>query len=421
MADKPANPKIENAPGLVWRRHKHSLEARWQARSDLVQRGYPISVYRVWIRRYEEGPPNEIDTQRIQDVCNALQNEMLVWGSGGVPVVEFDGTVAGLIATYRSDPLSGYGKLRHVSRTTYNSLLKRIEKDMGAMRIGEIKARTIHEFYLRWSEDGKISMAHSLIGMLRTIMSFGTAFLEDEHCPRVSIVMSKLRFPNGKPRSVRLTTPQIKLIRAEAHRQGLGAIALANAIQGAAILRQKDVIGEWVPLSEPGIISDVISGNQKWGRGLLWQEIDDTFTLRHVTSKKQKPVTVPLRLAPMVMEEFCILAGVASPAELTRDMLPKSGPVVVNEKTGLPWVSHSFRINWRRLADKVGIPKTIRNMDSRSGGISEAIEAGAMLEHVRHAATHSDIAQTQDYDRSQETSTISVMELRAKYQNKSGT
>jgi hypothetical protein len=420
MADKPVNPKIENAPGLVWRRHKHSLEARWQARSDLVERGYPISVYRLWIRRYEEGPPDEIAAARIQDVCNALQNEMLVWGAGGVPVVEFDGTVKGLIATYKTDSLSGYRKLRHHSRLNYNSLLKRVEQDMGHLRIAEIKARTIHENYHRWVDGGKVPLAHSLVTMLRTITSFGTAFLEDDECTRVSVILSKLRFENGKARTVRLVPAQVVALRAEAHRQDWHSIALANAFQCDGMLRQKDVIGELVPLSEP-ILSDVIVGNQKWARGIRWEEIDEDLVLHHVTSKKQKPVHIPLRIAPMVMEEFCWMTGKTNPDEISRADLPAKGPIIPNDKTGDPWSPFNFRRVWRELADKVGIPKTVRNMDSRSGAISEAVEAGAPLEHVRHAATHSDMSTTQRYDRGGETNTINVMELRKAYRNKGST
>lgn len=46
-----------------------------------------------------------------------------------------------------------------------------------------------------------------------------------------------------------------------------------------------------------------------------------------------------------------------------------------------------------------GIPDDVKNMDSRAGAISEATDAGADLEHVRHAATHSDIGMTQKYSR----------------------
>jgi hypothetical protein len=57
-------------------------------------------------------------------------------------------------------------------------------------------------------------------------------------------------------------------------------------------------------------------------------------------------------------------------------------------------------------------------MDSRSGAISEAIQAGAPIEFVRHAATHSDISQTADYDRGQAEATAEVMKLRMAKRNR---
>jgi hypothetical protein len=84
---------------------------------------------------------------------------------------------------------------------------------------------------------------------------------------------------------------------------GWPSIALAQAFQFECTLRQKDVIGELVPLSEPGV-SLVVIRNQKWLRGIVWQEIDQNLILKHVTSKKQKLTEVDLKLAPMVIEEL---------------------------------------------------------------------------------------------------------------------
>jgi hypothetical protein len=108
-----------------------------------------------------------------------------------------------------------------------------------------------------WAEDGKIPMAHSLMGMTRTLFSFGMTLLECDECARMCAVLSKQRFQMGKSRTERLTADMANLIRAKAHELGWHSIALAQAIQFEGMLRQKDVIGEWVPLAEPGT-SDVI-------------------------------------------------------------------------------------------------------------------------------------------------------------------
>ena len=54
-------------------------------------------------------------------------------------------------------------------------------------------------------------------------------------------------------------------------------------------------------------------------------------------------------------------------------------------------------------------------MDSRAGAISEATDAGADLEHIRQAATHSDIAMTQRYSRGDADKTKSVLLKRVEH------
>ena len=187
------------------------------------------------------------------------------------------------------------------------------------------------------------------------------------------------------------------------------SIALAQAFQFDGTMRQKDIVGEWVPMDEPGPLSDTISGNEKWVRGIRFEEIDQNLILRHVTSKRQKAIEVNLRLAPMVMDELHRLS-----------YLPSAGPVIVREYDGKPWRSGEFCRQWRKVARAAGVPDAVFNMDSRSGGITEATDAGAELEHVRHMATHGDIAMTQRYSRGSIEKVAKVMEMRVAHRNKPG-
>jgi hypothetical protein len=57
-------------------------------------------------------------------------------------------------------------------------------------------------------------------------------------------------------------------------------------------------------------------------------------------------------------------------------------------------------------------------MDTRAGAISEATDAGAELEHVRHAATHGDISMTQRYSRGGTEKIAQVQKARIEYRNK---
>lgn len=402
-------PRIENAPGLVWRKAKHGWQARWRARADLAAKGYRPKNVRLWASTAEQPEPSEAAIMKIQDDCNSLQTGMLVWGRGGVPVnITFDGTVASLIRCYTSDADSPYRKVRFASRSFYDRLCAKIAKDYGEEPLSEIKARNLLRWHEGWSAGGKLAMGHAMIGMLRTLVNFGATFIEDEDCERLSAVLHRMKFAQGKARNAALTAEQANAIRAEAHRRGLPSIALAQALQFELMLRQKDVIGEWVPISEPGK-SEITHGNQKWLCGVRWNEID-SMILRHVTSKRQKEIEVNLRNSPMVVEELDRLPEI-----------PTTGAIVICERTGRPWDANEFRRRWRQIANACGIPKTVRNMDSRAGAITEATNAGAELEHVRHAATHGDISMTQRYSRGDKEKTAGVQLKRVAHRNKSGT
>lgn len=412
MTDTP--PKIENTPGLAWRRTATGKwEGRWRARQDLIKKGYRPRLIRLYLGEW----PTPADEQYIRTRCKRLQGEMLIWGRGGIPTMTtFNGTLASLIGCYQHDRDSSFHKLRYKSRVGYSYLCERIVRDRGDEKIAEVKARHILRWHEDWAKDGRIAMAHSLMTMLRTVVSFGATFLEDAECARLSMALKQMRFENAKPRDERLTSDQVIAIRSEARAKGHRSLALAQAFQFELMLRQKDVIGEWVPISEPGT-SAVTSGNDKWLRGITWNEVDQNMILRHVTSKRQKLIEVDLRNAPMVMDELRATYG----ENLTRADLPASGPIVVYEKTGLPYRMLAFRYLWRDMADAVGVPKSVRNMDSRAGAITEATESGADLEFIKHAATHSDIGMTQRYARAAQDKTATVMRLRAEHRNKRST
>jgi site-specific recombinase XerD len=124
-----------------------------------------------------------------------------------------------------------------------------------------------------------------------------------------------------------------------------------------------------------------------------------------------------LAAAEMVMEELAL--SVELPADqLTRSLFPASGPIVICDTSGIPWSANEYRRKWRIVANHAGVPKTVRNMDSRAGAITEATEAGADLEHVKHAATHSDISQTQRYSRGANEKIASVQKTRIEFRKK---
>ena len=293
-----------------------------------------------------------------------------------------------VIDAYQTDPLSSFHKQRFHVRQNHAGMLRRIRDEHGATPVGDVTGRTLIGWHARWMGANKVAMAHSMIGQLRTVFSFGFTHLADPQCERISQILHRLKFPMAGARTERITAEQADAIRTWAHIVGWHSLALAQAFQFELMLRQKDVIGEWVPRAEPGE-SDEVWSDQKWLRGLRWSEISDDLILRHVTSKRQKPVEADLNLSPMVMEELAFLDEIPTGDE----------PVIINEATGMPWTASEYRRKWRIVARYAGVPDNVFNMDSRSGAISEAFEAGVNGERIQKSATHSDIRMTSRYNR----------------------
>lgn len=297
-------------------------------------------------------------------------------------------TLGAVIEQYQTDPLSGFHKLRYHVRENSRNLHKRLRAQYGHLPLSQISGRTLVEWHAQWSAGGKLSIGHSFVAQLRTIMSFGFALLSEPECRRISEVLGKLRFPHAPAPVQRMSLEQAEAIRSWAHTIGWHSIAFAQSLMWEGIFRQKDVIGEWVPESE-GIISNIRWNGQIWHRGIRWSEIDDDLILRHITSKRQKPVVVDLKLAPMVMDEL----------EYFDEIPPDDEPVIICETNGMPYTASEFRRKWRIVADYAGVPHNVFNMLSRSGAISEAFDAGADPDRIRKAATHSNLAMTQRYNR----------------------
>ncbi|MGY2938924.1 hypothetical protein ACVWZ6_008526 [Bradyrhizobium sp. GM6.1] len=147
---------------------------------------------------------------------------------------------------------------------------------------------------------------------------------------------------------------------------------MAQAIQFEFGLGQKDTIGEYVPVTEPGT-SDIILDGMKWLYGIRWEQVDEKLVLRHVTSFGAKSLELDFKRAPMVLEEL---------KKLYRGSVPKKGPIIISEWNQKPWGSSEFRRWWRKIADAAGVPKNVKNMDSgRAADRAQfAVKAGSFDE-----------------------------------------
>jgi Phage integrase family len=264
--------------------------------------------------------------------------------------------------------------------------------------------------------------AYDLMAQLKLIFRFGKLALpKSSGCAEVVEIFEDptMEFPGGQRRRKEyLVYVQADLVRAQAHRRGRSSIAIAQAFMTECGVRQKDMIGEWVPRAEPGV-TDVFSGPRKWLMGARWEEIDANFVWKHRLSKSVKGQDAIMDGDAGQTEEFALLdfpmvrAELERIAPLDRANFPASGPIIIYEKTGRPWCTSEFRRQWRECANSAGLPRNVQNRDSRPGAATEAELAGAPSDTVRRLLGHARGETTEIYRRGSREIRSNIAKLRA--------
>jgi hypothetical protein len=231
----------------------------------------------------------------------------------------------------------------------------KIDQQIGEVSLNDVTVDHIMGWYRRWSAAGKqLPTGYAHIQMIKALLRYG-AGAEDPRCATLCGALRAIHFPHGNKTVQRINRAQVDAIRAAAHKMKWPSLALAQAFQFDLKLYDGQIIGEWVPLTEPGesaIQSRTIvwrwgtkrSRPAKWLRGLQWSQIDEDHTLRHEVNGKT--VKIDLRRHPGIMAELKKLTP-----------LPKSGPLIVYEKTGSPYTDAQYRWLWRRVATRPALPR----------------------------------------------------------------
>ena len=133
------------------------------------------------------------------------------------------------------------------------------------------------------------------------------------------------------------------------------------------LLRQKDIIGDW---GGPN--------GEKWTGYFTWENIPG-WRWRMKTSKSKYRAAAEFDLTSYSML-FPLLEAVPHDERV--------GAIIKGEH-GLPVRERSYRKWFRQIARAADIPDTVWSMDSRAGGATEAEEAGAALDAIQGALTHS--------------------------------
>lgn len=281
--------------------------------------------------------------------------------SSGNPQPQSALTWRQLAEQFKSSEHSPYRNLKFTTRDFYDGLIRRVLQDLGeGRRVADMSTKEAEGLFDMWNAAGKTSMAKSLTGMVRNLVNFGSKVMTDPECARLSVPFHRMRHlsrPGLQPKVGSLTKEQAKAIIQKAHERGYPSIALAQAIQFECGLLQRDVIGEWVPIKNPDEIrdSDIVVDGRKWARGLEWSNLN-RLILTHRAGRAAKEVEIDLSHKELVLDELLRLGN----------SRPTKGPMIVHERTDLPYEGNQFRYFWRVIATDAGIPKSVKNMDNRN-------------------------------------------------------
>lgn len=383
--------KRPQSKGLKWRKRAGRPDvAYWFASPEAVQEGY--SVKSVNLSRSQH------DERLLLDRAERLQREMVAWLAGRKKSeTRFDGTFETLLKVYQTDPESDFRTvLKPGTVKVYTTYLKKLIDHIGHLRVDEVDGRDVKRWFAQWRipQDGpsrdQIPAARMMLAVLKAAISFGI-ICRFTGCPEFKAILAELEFDMVPSRTFAPTADQIIAARKAAHAAGEPRRALAYAIQFETTLRQWDVIGQWVDLSDPKP-SAIIRGRKKW-IGPMWSAIDKNLILAKVRPTKTEDTTevevsFDLSVCPMVTEELALI-----PED------KRVGPLIIKEANGLPYFYEDFRLSWRKDATAAGLPKTLWNRDLRAGGITEGGKAGAAKDDRRKLAGHAREETTEIYDR----------------------
>lgn len=367
--------------GIKWRaRRRGDPVPYWFASRKAIEKGYPVKAVNL------SGSTNVVDRAK------RLQAEMLSWLDGPQKLVSFDGTFRSLLDLYERDPESSFHQVEETTRDSYSVYLRKLYSHIGALRIDACDGRDVRRWFAAWRNDNgrdRLPRARMALAVLKAAVSFGVV-CRRPGCRDFQDVLSELEFQTPDSRTHAPTAEQMGAARRAARENGAPLRALVYAIEFETTLRQWDIIGKWVRLSDPRP-SAITYKSRKW-IGPMVASIDSRMILKVTPSKTRKTtgvtLTFDLAACPMVQEEIAILEG-------------RSGPLIVNERTGRPYSPVEFNDGWRADYALAGLPGDLWNRDTRAGGVTEGTRSGASKDDRRMLAGHAREETTDIYDREQ--------------------
>ncbi len=393
-------------PGIKYRKRRTGPPVPyWFDDEKAVAAGYPVKSANL--STFADRPT------LLLERAQRLQSEMLLWLSGQRDSTRsFDGTFRSLLDFYERGPESSYQELKHGVKETYNVYIRRLRGHIGDLRIDRSDGGDVKRWFKEWRTDpdgsDHLPRARTVLAVLKAAVTFGV-IKRRNGCEAFDLILSKLEFDTPQSRTFAPTAEQIEAARKAAHAAGKPRRALLYALVYDTTGRAFDFLGQWLPLSERKA-SATLGYGKKW-IGPIWSAIDENLMLKIKPTKTEDTtaveVTFDLSVCPMVMEE------------LTRiPLCDRTGPIIVNEATGLPYVYQTFRLGWNSDFESAGMPKGMWCRDLRAGGVTEGGKAGVSKDDRRKIAGHAKEKQTEKYDRDQVEAFRRVMKSRTSYRTK---
>jgi hypothetical protein len=337
----------------------------------------------------------------------------------------YTGSVLSACRFYQTHPMSGFHAVKANTRKTYLDSLKIIEATVGARLLKKVMVPDIRYWYAQWrrpaltTDQGgnavigpeRIDRAHDAVEMFRTVLRF-CASMRIAEAKLLNDELKLVKFEKGGAREEEMTYPQVAAFIRKALEFGDQGImprdralymAIGTAAQFELLLRQKDIIGDRVaerhrardlkraPRGATVLDFDGFS----WVGFFTWEGIPGWRWRMRTSKSKYRSAAV------FDLSNF----GLLMPLLEAVPQAQRSGAVIKDE-TGRPVREGSYRRWFRQIARAAGIPDEVWNMDTRSGGATEAEEAGAALKDIQGALTHSKEGMTLRYLRKGRTRSI---------------
>jgi integrase len=254
-----------------------------------------------------------------------------------------------------------------------------LDAHIGQRRIDQVIGKDILRWFALWSAgETQLAAGNGALAVVKAALKFGAVCGFNE-CRRLSGDLQLMRFKNPRPRNAVFSADEIVALREAAHAAGRPSVALAVAIQFETALRLWDVIGQWTPLTSPGL-SAVVRRDEKW-LGLMWSDVDDQNVLRLTPGKTAltsgKGIAIDLNECPMVAEEFARI-----PPER------RVGPMIVNEVTRRPYTAPAYTPIFRAIRNAAGIDESKWARDIRASAVTEGRRGGASIDDAARVAGH---------------------------------